>query len=132
MVGRYYEDFAIDTQSGLSNFTDLLKMEALRYISQRAESKQPFFLYWTPDATHGPTYASKTFRHQSQRGSAYGDAVREIDSAIGQILDLLQTLNIAKDTLVVFTSDNGAALVSRQEGMFNFVIFDFLVSTLFT
>ena len=72
-------------------------------------------MYWTPDATHGPTYASKEFRHQSQRGSAYGDAVREIDAAIGQILDLLHHLGIANNTLVVFTSDNGAALVSAQE-----------------
>ena len=106
MVGRYYEDFVIDTQSGLSNFTELLKIEALRYISQRAESKQPFFLYWTPDVTHGPTYASKEFQHQSQWGSAYGDAVREIDTDIGQILDLLHHLGISNNTLVVFSSDN--------------------------
>ena len=116
MVGRYYEDFEIDTKTGISNFTELLKIEALRYIRQRSEDLRPFFLYWTPDSTHGPTYASKAFRGQSTRGSAYGDAVREIDTAIGQILDLLDDLGIANSTLVIFTSDNGAALVSRQQG----------------
>ena len=62
MVGRYYEDFVIDKETGLSNFTELLKIEAIRYIKQRHGSKRPFFLYWTPDSTHGPTYASKRFK----------------------------------------------------------------------
>ena len=74
MVGRYYEgDFLIE--NGVSNYTKLLKTEALKYIYHRAD-KGPFFLYWAPDATHGPTYASEAFRHSSQRGSAYGDAIR--------------------------------------------------------
>ena len=59
MVGRYYQNFLIDTRTGLSNFTELLKIEALRYIRQRSEDLRPFFLYWTPDSTHGPTYASQ-------------------------------------------------------------------------
>ena len=63
MIGRYYQDFSIDTGKGLSNYTNILKTEALRYIYKRQESAKiepkPFFLYWAPDATHGPTYASQ-------------------------------------------------------------------------
>ena len=63
MIGRYYQDFSIDTGKGLSNYTNILKTEALRYIYKRQESSKiepkPFFLYWAPDATHGPTYASQ-------------------------------------------------------------------------
>ena len=45
----------------------------------------------------------------------YGDAVREIDDSVGKILGLLQTLRIAENTFVFFTSDNGAALISAPK-----------------
>ena len=51
-------------------------------------------------------------------GSAYGDAVRELDAAVGDILSTLVRLEIDAKTFVVFTSDNGAALVSREQGYF--------------
>ncbi len=46
----------------------------------------------------------------------YGDAVRELDAAVGAILEAVREAGIEDDTLVVFTSDNGAALVSKQHG----------------
>lgn len=46
----------------------------------------------------------------------YGDAVRELDWSVGQILDSLKHLGIEEDTLVFFSSDNGAALVSKIQG----------------
>lgn len=42
----------------------------------------------------------------------YGDAVMELDDAVGQILSWLHTLGVAESTFVFFTSDNGAALTS--------------------
>ena len=53
----------------------------------------------------------------SKRGSSFGDAVRELDNAIGAILNLIIQNGLANNTLVIFTSDNGAALVSRQKGI---------------
>ena len=47
---------------------------------------------------------------------SYGDAVRELDSGVGIILDTLQTLGIDKDTLVMFSSDNGAATYAKAKG----------------
>ena len=43
----------------------------------------------------------------------YGDCVREIDSAIGDILSAVKAEGIDNETLVIFTSDNGAAMVSN-------------------
>ena len=57
----------------------------------------------------------------SKRGSSFGDGVRELDNAIGAILNLIIQNGLANNTLVIFTSDNGAALVSRQKGI---AIFD--------
>lgn len=111
MVGRYYEEFVIDKKTGESNLTQIYLKEALDFIDHQANNEQPFFLYWAPDATHAPVYASKRFLGKSQRGR-YGDAVMELDNSVGQILAQLISLGIEKNTFVFFTSDNGAALVS--------------------
>ena len=46
----------------------------------------------------------------------YGDAVKELDYGVGRILDTLRDQGIADNTLVFFTSDNGAAIVSKTSG----------------
>ncbi|XP_061450068.1 N-acetylgalactosamine-6-sulfatase isoform X1 [Rhineura floridana] len=114
MIGRYYEDVKIDHKTGEANLTQMYLQEALDFISTQQASQQPFFLYWAIDATHAPVYASREFLGTSQRGR-YGDAVREIDSSVGKILSHLQKLDISNNTLVFFTSDNGAALISAPE-----------------
>ncbi|XP_004600862.3 N-acetylgalactosamine-6-sulfatase isoform X3 [Sorex araneus] len=117
MVGRFYEEFPINLETGESNLTQIYLQEALDFIKRQQASPQPFFLYWAVDATHAPVYASRPFLGTSQRGR-YGDAVREIDDGVGRVLQLLRDLDIAQNTFVFFTSDNGAALVSapRQGG----------------
>ncbi|XP_018412824.1 PREDICTED: N-acetylgalactosamine-6-sulfatase [Nanorana parkeri] len=111
MIGRYYEEIKINHKTGESNLTQIYLQEALNFISKYASTKQPFFLYWAIDATHAPIYASEPFLGSSRRG-LYGDAVREIDSSIGKILESIKNMGIAKDTFVFFASDNGAALIS--------------------
>ncbi|XP_021486863.2 N-acetylgalactosamine-6-sulfatase isoform X1 [Meriones unguiculatus] len=109
MVGRFYEEFPINLKTGEANLTQLYLQEALDFIRTQHARQSPFFLYWAIDATHAPVYASRPFLGTSRRGR-YGDAVREIDDSVGKILSLLQ--NLGKNTIVFFTSDNGAALVS--------------------
>ncbi|XP_077057673.1 N-acetylgalactosamine-6-sulfatase isoform X1 [Siphateles boraxobius] len=117
MKGRYYEEFEINVKTGESNITQIYLEEGLDFISRQATAQRPFFLYWAPDATHAPVYASKHFLGKSQRGR-YGDAVMELDYSIGQILERLVSLGIHNNTFVFFTSDNGAAVMSgpRQSG----------------
>ncbi|GFQ79205.1 n-acetylgalactosamine-6-sulfatase, partial [Trichonephila clavata] len=86
--------------------------EAVNFIKNTSSSPKPFFLYWTPDSSHAACYASKDFLGKSRRG-LYGDAVMELDYGVGQILNTLQELKIENNTFVFFTSDNGAALVSK-------------------
>ncbi|XP_059089835.1 N-acetylgalactosamine-6-sulfatase-like isoform X3 [Tigriopus californicus] len=115
MIGRFYEGIAINLTTGISEYTQHLGEEALEYISRRGRTGKPFFLYWNPDSTHAPSYASARFRGRSQRGTAYGDALIEVDDIVGKMLDLLVNHKLENDTLVVLTSDNGAALVSKRE-----------------
>ena len=46
----------------------LILQEALEFIEAQAKAKAPFLLYWAPDATHTPLYASEQFRGRSRRG----------------------------------------------------------------
>ncbi len=64
---------------------------------------------------HVPVYASSEFQNKSERGK-YGDVIEEIDWSVGSILDCLKKNGIDKNTLVIFTSDNGPWLPYKQDG----------------
>ncbi|MCA9175204.1 MAG: sulfatase [Planctomycetales bacterium] len=72
----------------------------------RKNKDQPFFIYLAHNLPHVPLFVSEKFSGASRRG-LYGDVVEEIDWSVGQILGTLRELNLAENTLVVFTSDNG-------------------------
>lgn len=80
--------------------------EAIRFIE--THHNRPFLLYLSHAMTHNPLHASKQFRGKSANG-IYGDAVEEIDWSTGQIIKTLEKYDLEKNTLVIFTSDNGAA-----------------------
>jgi len=78
--------------------------EAVKFI--KANRQSPFFLYFAHSAVHFPIYPGKAFQGRSQNG-IYGDWVEEVDWSVGQVLDALRELKLDKNTLVLFTSDNG-------------------------
>lgn len=67
---------------------------------------RPFFIYWDPTAPHTPYLPNPEFMGTSGAG-VYGDFVVEIDHWVGRILETLEKLALANDTLVILTSDNG-------------------------
>jgi arylsulfatase A len=67
---------------------------------------QPFFLYVAHPMPHVPLYVSEKFAGKTKRG-LFGDVVAEIDWSTGQIMQALEKNGVAKDTWVIFTSDNG-------------------------
>jgi arylsulfatase A len=77
---------------------------AVEFIDRH--KNQPFFLYVPHSMVHVPIFVSEKFRGKSGAG-LYGDVVMEVDWSVGQILDALRRNGIDRDTLVVFTSDNG-------------------------
>ena len=80
--------------------------ETIRFIEENKSG--PFFVYLPHAMTHNPLYASEAFRGKSDNG-IYGDAVLEIDWSTGEILEFLKNNDLDKNTLVIFSSDNGAA-----------------------
>ncbi|MFT4641460.1 MAG: arylsulfatase A [Verrucomicrobiales bacterium] len=81
--------------------------EAISFI--RKHQEDPFFLYLPHTMPHNPVHVSEEFKGQSENG-LYADCVEEIDWSTGQILSTLQELNLSERTLIIFTSDNGAAM----------------------
>jgi len=79
----------------------------------RTRPDQPFFLYYAMTTPHNPIVPNPEFVGKSRAGT-YGDFVVELDHHVGRILDKLTHLGIAKNTIVLFTSDNGP--VNRTKG----------------
>jgi arylsulfatase A-like enzyme len=99
-------------QSGLMRrYTD----RALEFLTSAAKDGTPFFLYVAHNAPHVPLYPSEKFRGRSRRGT-YGDVVEELDASVGELMQRLVELGLDRNTLVVFTSDNGPWLAMRDWG----------------
>lgn len=87
--------------------------KALEFIE--TNKNDPFFLYFPHSMVHTPLFAHKDFVGQSPRG-LYGDVMAEVDWSVGQVISKLEELELDRNTLVVFTSDNGPWLVMRETG----------------
>ena len=94
------------------NFEQLLPTwakQADHYIQQQAVSDQPFFLYLPMTSPHTPLSVNKPWIGKSGLNNLYADLVLETDDIFGQILTSLNKYDMADNTLVIFTSDNGCA-----------------------
>lgn len=98
--GNDVVDFHPKQDSLIYNYTK----EALEFIDNHHD--KPFFLYLPHNAPHIPLAPSANFKGRSVNG-IYGDVVEELDWSVGEVLQKLDDLNIADNTIVVFTSDNG-------------------------
>jgi len=108
-------DECIEMPADQSTVTRRYTDESLAFIRASVAANRPFFLYLAHSMPHIPLSASADFKGTSARGP-YGDAVEEIDFNVGRILALLKELDIDRNTLVVFTSDNGPWLVMGSNG----------------
>lgn len=87
--------------------------EAVKFITQSKE--KPFFLYLPHTAVHTPVHPGAAFAGKSANGR-FGDWVEEVDWSVGRVLDTLRELKLDRNTLVMFTSDNGPWLIKGADG----------------
>ncbi|KAA9041910.1 arylsulfatase [Ginsengibacter hankyongi] len=87
--------------------SDEITNKALQFISDNKQKS--FFLYFAIQDVHVPRLPNGRFRGKSGMG-ARGDALLELDENTGKILHLLDSLHLSKNTLVIFSSDNGPVL----------------------
>ncbi len=94
----------IKQTADLASLTARYTERAKKFIAQGKGS--PFFLYMPHTFPHIPLAASPRFRGKSAEG-LYGDVVEELDWSVGEVLQSLRQNSLEKDTLVMFSSDNG-------------------------
>jgi arylsulfatase A-like enzyme len=107
------DDTVIENPVDQTTLTARYTAEAESFL--RRHRGDPFFLYLAHNFPHTPLFASPRFAGKSRRG-LYGDVVEELDASVGKVLDTLVELGLDKNTLVLFTSDNGPWLIKKQNG----------------
>ncbi|MDD5520643.1 MAG: sulfatase-like hydrolase/transferase [Kiritimatiellae bacterium] len=99
--------------------TDVFTDWACEYLDERAKVKQPFFLYLAYNAPHDPIQPPPEWLEkvkQREPGILETRAklvalIEHLDAGIGKVLNTLDRTGLAKNTLVIFTSDNGGNLM---------------------
>lgn len=92
------------TPEDVAQFTMTFTDKAINFIKRNKDN--PFFVYLPNPLPHVPLYVSSKFKGKSKQGM-YGDVMMEIDWGVGQIMETLEKEGLDKNTLVIFTSDNG-------------------------
>ena len=94
----------IRTLEDQAKLTTLYTEKAVEFIKKNKDN--PFFLYLPHSMPHVPIAVSNKFKGKSSQG-LFGDLMMEIDWSVGEIIKALKKNNLEKNTLVIFTSDNG-------------------------
>jgi len=118
MQGRAGEEsrnvkvYDLDMRRGID---EELVNKALSFIGRNHEASRPFFLYLPLVHLHFPTLPHKDFAGRTQAGD-FADSMVEMDHRVGQVIDEIDRLGIAEDTLFIFCSDNGPEFRAPYRG----------------
>ena len=88
--------------------------KSVNYIKERKSKKDPFFLYLALTSPHLPFIPSSQWKGKSGLGN-YGDYIMETDWVVGEILKALDQHQLNKNTLVIFSADNGPTFFVKKE-----------------
>ncbi|MFO0940440.1 MAG: arylsulfatase [Pirellulales bacterium] len=89
----------------------LEKSQAFLANHARQTPDKPFFLFHSTQAVHLPSFAASQFQGKSNAGP-HGDFIVELDYIVGELVSTLQRLELADNTLIIFSSDNGPEVTS--------------------
>ena len=110
--GQYVNTPVIDGKPGVVGipfFDSYVEKAALEFLDQAAKAPdKPFFINVNFMKVHQPNMPAPEFQLKSMSKSKYADSVVELDTRIGRIMDKLRATGLDKNTLVVYTTDNGA------------------------
>ena len=109
-----------ETVSPEGHATDIFTDWACRYLDEQSKSKQPFFLYLAYNAPHDPIQPKPEWLEKvkarepgiSEKRARLVALIEHLDDGIGKVLAKLDETGLAKNTLVIFTSDNGGVLAN--------------------
>ncbi|HTF21405.1 MAG TPA: sulfatase [Chryseolinea sp.] len=106
-------DQVIETNPDQTQLVTRYTNRAIEII--RKNKSRPFFIYLAHNMPHVPIFASESFKGRSGKG-IYVDVIQEIDWSVGEVMKALTDNGIEKNTILIFTSDNGPWLVYGNHG----------------
>lgn len=109
--GQYVDTPVVNGREGVVGipfFDRYVEKASLDYLERNAKSEQPFFMSINFMKVHQPNMPDPDYIHKSLSKSKYADSVVELDARIGRIMDKIRELGLDKNTLVFYTTDNGA------------------------
>src|SRR6478736_1880475 len=104
---------SITTLEDAGQLTTMYTERAVNFIKKNKNN--PFFLYLAHNMPNVPLAASAKFKGKSGAG-LFGDVMEEIDWSVGEIMKTLEANGLTKNTIVIFTSDNGPWLTYGDHG----------------
>ena len=108
-----FEDKILERPTNQNLLTKRYTERSVDFINEQAANNKPFFIYMAYTMPHVPLFASEKFEGKSNAGP-YGDVIAEIDWSVGKIRETLIKNGMDKNTLIVFTSDNGPWIVMEE------------------
>ena len=90
------------------DLVDMFTSKLVETVEGYAKENKPFFLFYAAHQPHIPWLPNERFKGSSQ-AKAYGDVIQELDWSVGELLKTLDRLELADNTIVIFSSDNGAS-----------------------
>ncbi|MCJ7442091.1 MAG: arylsulfatase [Thermoanaerobaculaceae bacterium] len=103
------------TRTRMQTVEEELTARSLDFIERSVKAGKPFFLWHNTTRMHVWTRLSPKWENKSGYG-LYADGMMELDDVVGRLLKKLDDLGIADNTIVVFTTDNGAEIMSWPDG----------------
>jgi arylsulfatase len=105
--GQTIKDTGPLTIKRMETIDDEVTERALRFIDEAHKAKTPFFLWYNTTAMHFRTHPAEKHKGKSNGQGDYNDVMVAHDENIGMMLDKLDELGIAEDTIVMYSTDNG-------------------------
>ena len=90
----------------METIDDEVTAHALEFIDRAHKADKPFFIWWNSTHMHFRTHVKKEYEGKSGQGDLQRRMV-EHDETVGDVLDKLDELGIADDTIVLYSTDNG-------------------------
>ncbi len=113
--GQEIEDLGEWGSEVQKNLDQQVLEQSKRFIREAVEDEEPFFVWHNMTRMHYKTHLNEEYDGKSGYG-LYADGMMELDDDVGELLDLLEELGVDENTIVMFSTDNGAASNSWPDG----------------
>lgn len=108
-----------DVKYNMETFDEVLTQDAIEFMKKAKEAGKPFFIWQNPTRMHVWTHLSDKYKALMNSQTNYGleeAGMAQLDDNIGVLMQTLDDLGLADNTIVIFTTDNGAEVFTWPDG----------------